>query len=111
MLRLEPRGAESSLWRIGSPVLALVLTTLTAALIFAAMGRPPFGTVYTFLVSPLLAPGGTALFPKGANAAAELEQARRNWDMQVVEHASPGQPGVILAITGLQRIQAGVAHA
>lgn len=58
MLRLEPRGAESSLWRIGSPVLALVLTTLTAAVIFAAMGRPPFGTVYTFLVSPLLAPGG-----------------------------------------------------
>ena len=58
MLRIEPRGAESRFWRAGSPVLALVLTTLTSALIFAIMGRPPFGTVYTFLVSPLLAAGG-----------------------------------------------------
>ena len=58
MFKIEPRGAESRFWRIGSPVLALVLTTLASALIFAVMGRPPFGTVYTFLVSPLLAPNG-----------------------------------------------------
>ncbi len=67
MLRIEPRGAESRFWRVGSPVLALVLTTLASALIFAVMGRPPFGTVYTFLVSPLLAPGGLeALVVKAA---------------------------------------------
>ena len=58
MLRIEPRGAESRFWRAASPVLALALATLASALIFAAMGRPPFGTVHTFLVSPLLAPGG-----------------------------------------------------
>ena len=67
MLRIEPREAESRFWRVASPVLALVLTTLASALIFAAMGRPPFGTVYTFLVSPLLASNGLeALMVKAA---------------------------------------------
>lgn len=67
MLKIEPRGAESRFWRLGSPVLALVLTTLASALIFAVMGRPPFGTVYIFLVSPLLAPNGLeALVVKAA---------------------------------------------
>jgi len=83
---------------------------LPPAQLVTARALAPLDALLAY-AAPLLAPGGTALFPKGANAAAELEQARRNWDMQVVEHASPGQPGVILAITGLQRIQAGVAHA
>ena len=60
MLRIEPRGAESRFWRAASPLLALVLTTLASAAIFGIMGRPPFGTVYAFLVSPLLAPNGLA---------------------------------------------------
>ncbi|MGI4976820.1 MAG: ABC transporter permease [Janthinobacterium lividum] len=67
MFRVEPRGAESRFWRAGSPVLALVLTTLFSAVIFAVMGRAPFGTVRVFLVSPLLAPGGLeALVVKAA---------------------------------------------
>jgi len=67
MLRLEPRGTESGFWRAGAPVLALALATLVSALIFAAMGRPPLGTVHAFLVSPLLAPGGVqALVVKAA---------------------------------------------
>ncbi len=60
MLSIEPRGEESRFWRVASPVLALVLTGLTSGLIFALMGRPPALTVYTFLVSPLLAPDGLA---------------------------------------------------
>jgi simple sugar transport system permease protein len=58
MLKIEPRGYESAFWRYASPVMALVLTGLVAALIFAAMGRPPLTTVYTFLVVPLLQQDG-----------------------------------------------------
>ncbi len=58
MLKIEPRGLESQFWRYGSPILALGLTALTAGLIFAAMGRPPLLTVYTFLIAPLLQQGG-----------------------------------------------------
>ncbi len=61
------------------------------------------------LAAPLLAPGGTALFPKGARAGEELEQARRTWRMEVAQHTAPGQPGAILSITGLHRAEA--AHA
>jgi simple sugar transport system permease protein len=60
MLEIVPRGYESAFWRWGSPVLALALTALTAALIFAAMGRPPLLTVYTFLIAPLLQQDGLA---------------------------------------------------
>ena len=65
------------------------------------------------LAAPLLAPGGTALFPKGARAAEELEQARRTWRMDATLHTMPGLPGAILAITGLRRAEtpAGAAHA
>jgi general nucleoside transport system permease protein len=58
MLRIEARGHESKFWRYASPVLALLLTGATSGLIFAAMGRPPGLTVYTFLVAPLLQQDG-----------------------------------------------------
>lgn len=82
---------------------------LTPAALVTARALAPLDALLGY-AAPLLAHGGTALFPKGANAAAELEKARRSWDMQVEEHASPGQPGVILAITNLRRIKAGSAH-
>jgi 16S rRNA (guanine527-N7)-methyltransferase len=65
------------------------------------------------LAAPLLALGGTALFPKGARAAEELQQAREIWRMDVVQHTSPGQPGAILSITGLHPVRTalGAAHA
>ncbi len=67
MFSIEPRGEESRFWRVASPLLALLLTGLMSGLIFALMGRPPALTVYTFLVSPLLAPDGlTALLVKAA---------------------------------------------
>ena len=58
MLRLQPRGAESAFWRFASPVLALALTCVVSGLLFAAMGRPPLLTIYTFLVAPLLQQDG-----------------------------------------------------
>ena len=58
MLKIEARGYQSKFWRYASPVLALLLTGATSGLIFAAMGRPPGLTVYTFLVAPLLQQDG-----------------------------------------------------
>jgi simple sugar transport system permease protein len=58
MFKIEPRGLESVFWRYASPFLALVLTCVTSGLIFAAMGRPPLLTVYTFLIAPLLQQDG-----------------------------------------------------
>ena len=58
MLKVEPRGFESTFWRYASPILALILTGATSGLIFAAMGRPPGLTVYTFLVTPLIQQDG-----------------------------------------------------
>ena len=67
MFKVEARGAESKFWRYAAPVLALLLTGATAGLIFAAMGRPPGRTVYTFLIAPLLQQDGMeALVVKAA---------------------------------------------
>ena len=82
---------------------------LAPAALVTARALAPLNILLGY-AAPLLAPGGTALLPKGANAAAEVAQARQDWDMQVEEHASPGQPGVILAVTGVRRLQTGAAH-
>lgn len=67
MPKIEPRGTESKFWRYAAPVLALLLTGATSSLIFAAMGRPPGLTVYTFLIAPLLQQDGIqALVVKAA---------------------------------------------
>lgn len=60
MLKIEPRGFESVFWRYASPLLALALTGAASSLIFAAMGKPPLLTVYTFLIAPLLQQDGLA---------------------------------------------------
>lgn len=59
-LRLEPRGMPSGVWAVASPVLALVLTVVIAAVIFRVMGRDPLAALYTFLVEPLATEGGWA---------------------------------------------------
>jgi len=67
MLRLEPRGRRSTKWAYGSPLLALVLTLATAAVIFAILGKDPFLSLYTFFVSPLASSTGRpALLVKAA---------------------------------------------
>ncbi|WP_284165253.1 16S rRNA (guanine(527)-N(7))-methyltransferase RsmG [Frigidibacter sp. SD6-1] len=51
-----------------------------------------------------LAPPGTALFPKGANHAAELRQALESWRFSYQTHASATDPdAVIYSIRGLSR--------
>jgi 16S rRNA (guanine527-N7)-methyltransferase len=52
-----------------------------------------------------LLPDGHALFPKGANAALELTEARKQWQMQVREVRSrTSGESTILDITGLRRV-------
>jgi 16S rRNA (guanine527-N7)-methyltransferase len=57
------------------------------------------------LAAPLLTPGGTCLFLKGANVAAELTDAAAQWHMRVDSIPSRTAPGArILRITDLSRV-------
>ena len=58
LIRLEPRGGRSLRWAYGSPLLALVLTLITAAVIFALLGEDPLVSLYTFFISPLASATG-----------------------------------------------------
>lgn len=67
LIRLESRGHHSPLWAYGSPILALALTLVTAAVIFAILGKDPVQSLYTFFVSPLASPTNRPeLFVKAA---------------------------------------------
>ncbi|MGH7041963.1 MAG: 16S rRNA (guanine(527)-N(7))-methyltransferase RsmG [Acetobacteraceae bacterium] len=59
------------------------------------------------LATPLLAPGGVALFPKGAGAAAELTAARERWHMHAEQIPSQTAAGaIILRLTEIERAPA-----
>jgi simple sugar transport system permease protein len=58
LIRLEPRGQHSAVWGYCSPVLAIVLTLIAAAVIFAALGKDPGRSLYTFFIAPLTSPTG-----------------------------------------------------
>lgn len=67
LIRFEPRGGTSRFWSYGSPLLAILLTVVGTAIIFMILGKPPLTASYTFLVAPLVDPGGlTALAVKAA---------------------------------------------
>ena len=53
------------------------------------------------LAAPLLAPGGTCLFPKGARVHAELEAARSEWRFEAELAGGPESP--VLVVRGLAR--------
>jgi simple sugar transport system permease protein len=59
-LKLESRGQRSAVWTYASPVLALLLTVVTAGAIFALMGHDPVTALYTFLVAPIVTANGLA---------------------------------------------------
>ena len=79
-----------------------------------AVALPPLRLVSARALAPLsvllghaarlLGPGGTALFPKGRSAEAELTAAQADWTMQAERFESRTEPGAtILRITGIQR--------
>ena len=56
MLKLEARPQPSKLMSLLSPLLALVLTALIAALLFVALGKDPVRGLGIFFVEPLQQP-------------------------------------------------------
>ena len=48
MLKLEARTAPSRVWVWASPLLALALTALLGALLFAALGKDPLRGLQVF---------------------------------------------------------------
>lgn len=53
MLKLEPRAQPSQAMSLASPLIALVLTALLAAILFAALGKDPLRGLEVFFVEPL----------------------------------------------------------
>ena len=69
-LRLEARGRRSAFWAVASPLLALVLTVLTAGAILYGLGRAPDAALHVFLLEPLSdAYGRSELLVKAAPLA------------------------------------------
>lgn len=58
--RLESRGQAAQGWVYGAPVLAAVLTLVSGAILFAALGFDPLEALYTFFVLPLSSTYGLA---------------------------------------------------
>ena len=53
MLRLEARPQASRWWAVGSPLLALVLTVVIGAALFAALGKDPWRGLTMFFWEPV----------------------------------------------------------
>ncbi|MBL8709124.1 MAG: ABC transporter permease [Rhodospirillaceae bacterium] len=66
-LEIVARGERSKLWTYLSPVLAIVLTLVTAAILFLLLGKDPMTALKVMWLDPLLTKRGFAeLFVKGA---------------------------------------------
>ncbi|WP_347311737.1 16S rRNA (guanine(527)-N(7))-methyltransferase RsmG [Defluviimonas sp. SAOS-178_SWC] len=72
--------------------------------VLSARALAPLDTLLSF-AERHLAPGGTAIFPKGANHQAELEQALEHWRFSYQKVPSKTDAaGVILIIGGISRV-------
>ena len=52
-VRLEPRGEVSRWWLYATPFLAVVLTIIGGAVIFALLGQAPLEGLYQFFIAPI----------------------------------------------------------
>jgi len=52
-LALEPRAERSAAVAIGSPLIAIALTLLTMAVLFAIIGKNPFAALWVYFIHPL----------------------------------------------------------
>jgi 16S rRNA (guanine527-N7)-methyltransferase len=75
---------------------------LVPAPLVMARALAPLDTLLS-LASPLLAPGGTLLFPKGVRAAEEIAAARTRWSFDLAED---GTATPVLSIRNPQRATA-----
>lgn len=53
MLKLEKRQYDSRRMALLSPLIAILLTLITGALLFSLLGHDPFNALYTFFLAPL----------------------------------------------------------
>ena len=53
MFRLETRPQASKWWSLGSPMLALLLTTCVGCVLFVALGKDPLRGLQMFFWEPL----------------------------------------------------------
>ena len=58
MIKLVPRQEASRVFVYLSPVVAVVLTVLTGAVLFAILGFDPLDPLFNFFIKPLLGPSG-----------------------------------------------------
>ena len=66
MLRLEPRREPSRLMFYLTPFMAVALTLVAGAMLFAALGKPPLTTLGMIFITPLTSPRGISeLMVKG----------------------------------------------
>lgn len=78
---------------------------LTGAGLVTARALAPLSSLLAW-TTPLLAPDGACLFPKGRNHTAELTDAASRWQMRVESIPSPTAPdAVILRIRDLKRVR------
>lgn len=59
-LELDPRPAPSRLWLFLSPLLAILLTLVSGAILFTALGRDPLASLAAFFISPVTSLYGLA---------------------------------------------------
>ncbi|MEM0898485.1 MAG: ABC transporter permease [Pseudomonadota bacterium] len=52
-LELEKRGEHSAMFSAISPIIAVAVTALLGALMFAALGKPPLQALYSYFIEPL----------------------------------------------------------
>ncbi len=55
-IRLEVRPQPSDLWRIASPVLALIITVILGVILFMALGKDPIKGLQMFFWEPIRSP-------------------------------------------------------
>ncbi len=75
--------------------------SLAPAAVVTARALAPL-PVLLGLAAPLVAPGGTMLFPKGAQVWAEIEAARKTWRFEQRVVGTLESP--ILCLTGVSRV-------
>lgn len=96
-------SAELGLAHVTVHAARIEAVALPPLALLTARALAPLGTLLGH-AARLLAPAGTALFPKGRNAEAELTAARADWTMEVARFESRTEPGAtILRITGIHR--------
>ena len=97
-IELEKRAQPSQLYALLSPIIALALTLLTGAILFAALGQDPVRALYVLFIGPLTEVWSSA--SRSAIAATTGTSARKaSWSSA----RSPAQSFPSCSTTGTRR--------